>query len=131
MTNIVSLIQNLEDYSSIGAPKPYNVDLTEQKLGIPFASDYKDYVMAFGAASFYGHELTGVCNSERLDVISATERSRHFFSNFPADAYVIEELLFDHIVVIQTQSGLIYSYGPSDKMEKIANNLCDYLFPAE
>ena len=85
--------------------------------------------MAFGAASFDGRELTGVCQSERLSVVSATERARQTYPEFPKTLYVIEELGFDHVIVGQDSSGKVYAYGPRDSGEMIAESLQSYLFP--
>ena len=51
--------------------------------------------------------------------------------NFPKDAYVIEEMLFDHFLVIQKADGAVFSYGPNDSEELIADSLSMYLFPQE
>ena len=127
MSNLINLIREADDFCSLGAIELPLLIEAERKLGVTFANDYKEYALEFGAATFNSRELTGVCSSERLSVVSATERARHFYPQFPRSAYVIEELLFDHIVVIQDTKGIIYSYGPEDKEEQIANSLKEYL----
>ena len=127
MSNLINLIREADDFCALGAIEVPLLIEAERKLGVTFANDYKEYALAFGAATFYSRELTGVCSSERLSVVSATERARHFYPQSPQKAYVIEELLFDHIVVIQDSKGLVFSYGPEDKAKKIADSLEDYL----
>jgi len=127
MSDVIRKIQAADDFAALGAVELSEVKNAENSLGVAFASDYKEYALAFGAATFNSRELTGVCSSERLSVVSATERARHFYPQFPQNAYVIEELLFDHIVVIQDSKGLVFSYGPADKAKKIADSLEDYL----
>lgn len=86
---------------------------------------------AFKLATFCGKELTGICSSERLSVVAVTQRARSYYKNFPKDAYVIEEMLFDHFLVIQKEDGSVFSYGPHDSEEMIADSLSMYLFPQE
>ena len=43
--------------------------------------------------------------------------------------YVVEDLFFDHIFVVQDSTGTIYNYGPNDVAKKIAQSLQEYLFP--
>ena len=105
------------------------IDEAEQTLQLVFADDYKEYVNTFGAATFDGHELTGICHSNRLSVIFTTERARKYYPNFPKNMYVVEELFFDHILIVQDSTGAIYSYGPNDKATKTAESLLEYYFP--
>lgn len=102
-----------------------------KELQLKFAEDYKEYLSTFGVATFCGKELTGICSSERLSVIAVTQRARSFYKSFPNDAYVIEEMLFDHFLVIQKADGAVFSYGPNDSEELIADSLSMYLFPQE
>ena len=127
MSELVNLIREADGFCALGAVKASMLNKAEEALGVAFASDYKEYALAFGAATFDGRELTGVCESERLSVVSATERARRFYPMFPQDAYVIEELLFDHILIIQNAEGLVFSYGPEDNAKVIANSLQKYL----
>lgn len=64
-----------------------------------------------------------------MSVVPVTERARNFYQAFPKDAYVIEELLFDHVVSIQKPDGTVFSYGPNGAEEPIAASLSEYLFP--
>lgn len=98
-------------------------------MQLTFSADYKEYLSAFGAATFCGKELTGICASERLNVIAVTQRARNYYKGFPDDAYVVEEMLFDHFLVIQKTDGSVFSYGPNESEELIAESLSLYLFP--
>ena len=128
MSELVNLIRAADDFCSLGAAKPSLIQEAETHLGVAFANDFKEYALEFGAATFNGRELTGICRSDRLNVVSVTERARAFYSNFPRSAYVVEELLFDHILIIQDSDGCIYSYGPQDRATQIAKSLREYLF---
>lgn len=131
MSELITLIQNANDFCAIGAAEFREIEIAEKNLGVSFADDYMEYVLAFGAASFCSRELTGICKSERLNVLSATNRARQYYHDFPKNMYVIEELLFDHIVMIQNCEGMVFSYGPSEKVEEVAGSLRAYLFPEE
>lgn len=115
----------------LGAASKEQIADAENELKLKFSEDYKEYLSTFGAATFYGKELTGICSSERLSVIAVTQRARSFYKSFPNDAYVIEEKLFDHFLVIQKADGAVFSYGPNDSEELIADSLSMYLFPQE
>ena len=129
MNNLISLMKEADGFLCLQPADTSSIQNAENMLRTQFAEDYRQYLLAFGAASFDGKELTGICNSERLSVVSATERARRLYPRFPENAYVIEDLSFDHIFIIQDKSGAICSYGPADTSEKIAESLQAYLFP--
>lgn len=129
MNNLISMIREAEGFLALQPADTSSILKAEDMLGTHFADDYKEYLLAFGAATFDGKELTGICNSERLSVVSATERARRLYPHFPKTSYVIEDLSFDHIYIVQDSSGVICSYGPADTSERIADSLQSYLFP--
>lgn len=131
MLEMIKKIQEAEDYASLGAASKEQIADAEKELQLKFAEDYKEYLSTLGVATFCGKELTGICSSERLSVIAMTQRARSFYKGFPNDAYVIEEMLFDHFLVIQKEDGSVFSYGPDDSEEMIADSLSMYLFPQE
>ena len=128
MSELINLIKTAEDFTALGSATGAKIEQAETALGLSFASDYRKYVTSFGVATFSGRELTGICNSTRLNVVAATERARNYFPKFPANAYVVEELMFDHIIIIQDSTKQVYSYGPNDKSKRIAKSLQEYLF---
>ena len=129
MLDLIKKIQEAEDYASLGTVSSEQITAAEIALHLTFASDYKEYLSVFGVATFCGKELTGICSSEGLNVIAVTQRARNYYKSFPGDAYVIEELLFDHFLVIQKADGSVYNYGPNDSEELVAESLESYLFP--
>ncbi len=128
MPNLIKKIREAGDFVSLGAASYEQILSAEMTLNLVFANDFKEYLRAFGAATFNSKELTGIGSSERLSVISVTNRARSYFENFPKDAYVIEELHFDHIITIQKPDGTVYSYCPNNQEEKLADTLYEYLF---
>ena len=129
MGTLSSQIENANNFHALVPADSGSINSAETQLGLLFAPDYCEYLLAFGAATFDGRELTGICKSERLSVVTATERARLFYPTFPISAYVVEELGFDHVLTVQDSSGRVYSYGPGDSGKKIAESLQDYLFP--
>ena len=131
MSNLPTLIKEADGFVSLQPAKSSNIEAAETQLSLKFASDYKEYLLVFGAASFDGKELTGICKSERLSVVSATERARDFYPQFPPKTYVVEELGFDHVLITQDAGGRVYAYGPHDSGKQIAASLQEYLFPKD
>lgn len=129
MLEMIKMIQEAEDFAALGAASKEQIADAEKELQLTFSADYKEYLSAFGAATFCGKELTGICSSERLNVIAVTQRARNYYKGFPDDAYVVEEMLFDHFLVIQKADGTVFSYGPNESEELIAESLSLYLFP--
>lgn len=127
MSKLLEYMAKTEDFCSLGAVSLSQVQSAESKLGLSFAKEYIEYVMEYGAASLGTHELTGICGSQRISVVSTTSRARKVFPRFPKGAYVVEELNIDHMIIIQDKSGKIYTYGPQDNQTKIANSLLEYL----
>lgn len=100
----------------------------EKQLELHFAKDYIAYLESFGTATFADHELTGICSSERLNVVDATMRARKRYPQMPQRYYVVEEWNIDHVIVVQDSQGIIYEYGPLDKAKERFNSLEEYLF---
>lgn len=90
----------------------------EKELQIKFAADYYEYVSEFSVASYDGHELTGVTDIKRLNVVNATKRERSIHSNIPANCYVVEQTGIDDIVIWQDERGQMYysKYKTFDKL---------------
>lgn len=131
MSSLNTLIKDADNFVSLKPVNLQSIQTAESQLELTFASEYKEYVLAFGAASFNGKELTGICESARLSVVSVTERARKIYPHFPKNVYVVEDLSFDHIFITQDSYGKVYSYGPSDSGYQIAESLQDYLFAGE
>ena len=128
MSKLLYRIQQSEGFAAIGPVDDSKISEAEMKLNLSFAEDYKEYVQTFGAATFSARELTGICSGGPQDVVLATKRAREFFPKFPTDAYVIEEMLIDHVMMIQNGEGSIFCYGPHDSGEEVASGLTEYLF---
>ena len=103
------------------------INQAEKELNVNFAKEYADYVAEFGVAIFDGHELTGLCDGKRLDVVHITQEQRNLNKNIPDDWYVVECVDVDGIVIWQNSKGAVYAAVPNSKAKKIANSISEYI----
>ncbi|MCR5230357.1 MAG: SMI1/KNR4 family protein [Solobacterium sp.] len=128
MNELIELIRSCDNFASMEPAESLAIEKAEQILGVTFAEDYAEYLKAFGVATFDGHEMTGICKSDRLYVVSSTNKARSFYPLFPKSMYVVEELQYDHVLVVQDSSGAVYYYGPKDEATLISDSLQAYFF---
>lgn len=126
MEDILKLMQNQPELYVMESASEEEIIQAETALGLRFAADYRKYTAAFGAASLATHELTGVCKSNRLNVVDVTikERSKTKVSD---QWYVLEQTNIDSIVIWQSNTGEIYQANPDGVNKKIAETLIEYL----
>ena len=126
MNDIATKMQRKESFYALNGASDKNIQNAEITLGLQFAQDYREYVAAFGAASFAGHELTGICKSDRLNVVPVTLEERNNTA-VPSDWYVLEQANIDGIVLWQDRSGTIYQTAPHIKPRKLCRSLAEYI----
>ena len=126
MNDIIKTLKNAPDFIGGTGRDGGEIESAEKKLGINFADDYKAYLKEIGLACFDGHELTGLSQDPRLDVVHVTKDQRE---NNPEarSLYVIEEANIDGIVIWQDFSGKIYMTTENSKPRLIADSLLDYI----
>jgi hypothetical protein len=124
--DILNLIKNKSKFYSIGNISEENIKEAELILNIRFASDYRMIIKEYGAVTFSGHELTGICNSKRLNVVDVTKEERKY-NKVPEDWYVIEQANIDDIVIWQDTNGVVYQTMPNKKPIKLCNSLLEYI----
>ena len=110
--------------------KPANDDQVvqaETALGLKFSEDFRKYVREFGVASFFDHELTGICEHKRLNVIDVTLEEREYSPGISRDWYVVEQTNFDGIVIWQSKDGTIYQSAPNATPQKKYDSLAEYI----
>jgi len=126
----MSIIENIKNKDDLITGRPVGLDIIEEaekKLKLRFSVDYKEYLSEFGFAVFEEHELTGICNGKRLDVVKNTLEEREcnrFLSN---EWYVIECLGIDGVVIWQNEKGEIIQTTPDGSINKICDSLCEYI----
>ena len=89
MVNIVDVLKGMPDYIGANGRSEEEILHAEKALGISFAEDYREYLAKIGLACFDGHELTGLTNTARLDVVSLTKEKREQFGDFVSSRYVV------------------------------------------
>ena len=127
MNSIVKIMSEMEMFIFSGAVDENAIRAAEDKLGVKFADEYKVYVSTFGTASYYRHELTGICEGDAsINVVDVTLEERAFFQNIPQEWYVIEQTHVDGIVIWQDEKGTIYKATPQSTI-KIYDSLKEYI----
>ena len=118
----------LEQYEDlihgIGIDKE-TVKNAEKELGLKFCPEYKQYLLKYGLAMVNGHELSGLSDNKRTNVIELTKKHDDK-SEFCKNKYVVEETNVDGIVIWQDFEGRVYSLE-DEKGQKIANSLAEYI----
>ena len=127
MSKIIDVVKELPELISTGAADSIEIESAENELDLKFASEYKEYLLAFGTASYYGHELTGICAKDSsINVVDVTLEERAFFTNVSKEWYVIEQIHIDGIVIWQDEKGCIYEATPQ-KIVLLYNSLKEYV----
>lgn len=124
---IIDVLKGKKHFTSAAGVDLKAIQDAEKTLGLCFAEDYKEYLLTFGIASYRGHELSGICKSDRLNVVYLTQHYRDLYAEIPTEWYVIEQTNIDGIIIWQDQSGIIYESVPRRRPSKINNTLTDYI----
>ena len=73
------------------------------------------------------HELTGICDFPRLNVVAVTMEQRQLNPHVPQNCYVIEQANVDGIAIWQSSDGLVFQSCPNTPLLQIADALSDYI----
>ena len=126
MEDIIKTLKDAPDFIGGTGRTDVEIERVQKELGIDFATDYKTYLKEIGLACFDGHELTGICEEPRLDVVCVTKDQRENNPEAP-NCYVIEEANIDGIVIWQDFSGNIYMTVENSRPKLIADSLAAYI----
>ena len=124
------VIDSLKKKSDLIIGKPVSKEdiiKAEQELDVSFAKDYVEYLENFGFACYESHEITGICNAKRLNVVDVTKREKNYVNNVPNGAYVIEEAHIDDIVIWQVKNGNIYQSQGNNSVIYLCDSLNEYV----
>ncbi len=127
MKNILSVLQSKTDFHFFPGASDESIAEAERLLSVKFTDEYKEYARQFGAIAFSDHELLGVCASPRLNVVDVTLAEREKNTYLTKEAYVIEQLNIDDLVVWQSESGDIFLTAAKAKPYKLYDSLREYL----
>ena len=126
MSKIIDALKASENLRAGGSAETSDIDRAEKTLELTFAEEYKDYLKEFGFASYKGHELTGICESSRLNVVDVTLEAREIY-NVNFDMYVIEDTGYEGILILQNRKGEVFQIQPLALPEKISESLSNYI----
>lgn len=127
MIKKISALSELPYFAHLEGAGADEISAAQDSLRVEFASDYAEYVSAYGIASANGHELTGVCKFPRLSVVKVTEEERGRGHGEDPGWYVIEQAGIDDLVAWQSPNGEVFMTSPGGTPEKVANSLLEYM----
>lgn len=127
ITRIVAKLSSMPAFRMQKSSTPGEIIRAEQQLKLTFSKEYQEYLLAFGVASVFGHELTGITKTKRLNVVEQTIAERNRNSNVSDDLYIIEVTNIDGIVIWQKSSGEIYKTIYDGPPMLICSSLSDYI----
>lgn len=127
MSRIINTIEGLKKLLHLTPAEIEDVLRAQIELGLTFADEYKDYVLTYGVITAKGVEITGVCESKRLNVTDVTKKEREYNPDMPKNMYVIDSTGMEGLLILQDESGAIYSFSSEDGTKKIFGSLADYL----
>jgi hypothetical protein len=126
MSDIITVIANLKGLISLRGVSKEAITAAEQKLGLSFAKDYKEYLERYGLISARHIEITGITDSKRLNVVDVTRLQKES-NQIPPDMYVIDETGIEGIIILQNEKGEIFELQNHRRVKKIYDRLSDYL----
>lgn len=127
MSEISNAMENLPDFFGLSGASEDQIASAERQLQTRFAEDYRKYLAACGVASVNGHELTGICASARLNVVSVTQEMVSQHPGALPGWYVIEQANIDGIVIWQAPDGTVYQTQPNTEAMQISSGLLAYI----
>ena len=127
MSELSEKLLSTKDLVHLSPVSEEQIKDAEKKLNLKFSLEYRSYVSEFGVASADGYELTGICNSPRLNVVDVTISERENNPDVPKDWYVLEQANIDGIVIWQNQKGEVYQTQPCRENKMIANSIVEYI----
>ena len=125
-TLLESLKEKKAFYAGNGVTET-EIEIAENTLGLQFSKEYSQYLKAYGTASVYGHEFTGLGDTSPRSVVDVTMESRGNNPKASTDLYVVEEAHIDGILIWQDAEGCVYQSLPTSKPKKIADSLLNYI----
>ena len=118
-------LDSFEDLVHGNGAKENVIADAEKELELTFCHEYKQYLLKYGLAMVNGHELSGISNNKRTNVVDLTKKyndGNEIYKN----KYVIEDTNIDGITIWQDVEGIIY-LAKNNKVETIANSLISYI----
>ena len=127
MKSVTNTLKSFADLVFLSPVLESEITKAENKLSLTFAPEYREYLSMFGVAAANRHELTGIVNSERLNVVSVTIREWGLNPQVPRSMYVVENVAIDGIIIWQDASGKVFQSPPNSAPKVISASLAEYL----
>lgn len=127
MSELTVAMQGLPMFFAKGSVDAGKIKKAEEDLQVSFSQEYIDYVSEYGFITCRGHELTGICQAKRLNVVDVTQEERENNLEISNNLYVIEQTHIGNIVIWQDESGTIFRTDYQSQPKKIAESLREYL----
>lgn len=126
MLAFMKKLRQYDDFKVLRGASLNEIKEAERKLNVEFSDEYKEYLSEYGIATANGYEFTGICQSERLNVVCVTEKERKNVREIPEGAYVVEQTHIDGIVIWQTRDGAVYQ-SQGNSFIRICDSLYEYI----
>lgn len=106
--NIVEILGTKEDLISGKGVSAEKIAEAEKELNLSFDKEYREYLLTYGLIMCNGHELTGLGNIDRTNVVLVTRQMKEIKHGIPDDWYVLENENMDGAIVWQDAKGNVY-----------------------
>jgi hypothetical protein len=126
MNNIIKTIESFKRKRFTGSISTDLIHNAENELGLKLSKEYKDILQKYGSLCIKGEEFLGIDN-DNYDIVKATKDARINDSNFPLDAYVIENTAIEGILIIQKDTCELFTYQPNGQLQPLSDTLEEYL----
>lgn len=127
MNKLIDILEGKRGYLASGSTTNDEIKSAEKQLSLEFSDEYREYLSRCGEVSFFGHELTGLTKSKRLNVVDVTNEEKGLNEHIPEGYYVVEQANIDGIVIWQSRDGSIYKSHPKKDPEFIFSSLAEYV----
>ena len=126
MNNIIKTIESFKRKRFTGSISTDLIHNAENELGLKLSKEYKDVLQKYGSLCIKGEEFLGIDN-DNYDIVKATKDARINDSNFPLEAYVIENTAIEGILIIQKDTCELFTYQPNGQLQPLSDTLEEYL----
>lgn len=123
----IEQLAGLPGFSGFAPASEAAVAEAELALGLRFSPDFRSVLLEYGCIETDGHELTGLIDSKRLNVVRVTKDMRAIYKALGPYCYVIEDVYVDGVIICQDSYGLVFHLDLSGGLKKIASSLVEYL----
>ena len=105
---ILEIFDTKEDVIAGKGVSAEKIAEAEKELNLLFDKEYREYLLTYGLIMCNGHELTGLGNIDRTNVVLVTRQMKELKCGIPDDWYVLENENMDGAIVWQDAKGNIY-----------------------